>query len=67
MLIVILKDYSGINRYKSFRSLDYQFGCMQSPPPLDVPIEFIGKDPKAKEVQWEDNGVLVNFMDMEVF
>lgn len=40
---------------------------MQSPPPLDVPLEFIGKDPKAKEVHWEDDGVLVNFMDMEVF
>jgi hypothetical protein len=67
MLILILKDCSGINRNKSFRGLDLMFACMQSPPPLDVPLEFIGKDPDAKEVGWEDDGVLVNAMDMGVF
>jgi len=40
---------------------------MQSPPPLDAPLQFIGKDPKSKELQWDDDGVLVHSMDMEIF
>lgn len=40
---------------------------MQSPPPLEVPLKLIGKDPKAKDVNWEDDGVLVNSIDMEIF
>ncbi|KAI3830560.1 hypothetical protein MKW92_016085 [Papaver armeniacum] len=31
--------------------------CM-SPPPLDAPLQLIGKDSKAKDIQWEDDGVL---------
>lgn len=40
---------------------------MQSPPKLDMPLELIGKDPKAKDVTWEDDGVLVNPTDVELF
>ena len=40
---------------------------MQSPPPLDVPLQFIGKDPAAKDKKWEDDGVLITSMDMDIF
>lgn len=40
---------------------------MQSPPPLDVPLQLIGKDPKAKDLNWEDDGVLVSTIDMDIF
>lgn len=31
---------------------------MQSPPPLEAPLKLIEKDPNAKDVQWDDEGVL---------
>lgn len=40
---------------------------MQCPPSLEAPLELIVKDPKAKDVNWEDDGVLVNSIDMEIF
>lgn len=40
---------------------------MQCPPSLGAPLELIEKDPKAKDVNWEDDGVLVNSIDMEIF
>lgn len=40
---------------------------MQSPPPLDAPLQLIYKDLKAKDVKWEDDGVLVNSVDMDIF
>lgn len=40
---------------------------MQSPPPLDVALQLIGKDPKAKELKWEDDGVLLSSNDMDIF
>ncbi|KAA3463057.1 phototropin-2-like [Gossypium australe] len=42
------------------------FAC-QSPPPLEVPLEFTGKDSDAKEVNWEDDGVLLSSIDMDIF
>ncbi|KAG8391023.1 hypothetical protein BUALT_Bualt01G0144900 [Buddleja alternifolia] len=33
--------------------------CM-SPPPLDAPLELIGKDADAKDINWSDDGVLVH-------
>lgn len=47
--------------------LTIRFDCMQSPPPLDAPLQCIGKDPDAKEIGWEDDGVLVHSMDLDVF
>lgn len=41
--------------------------CLQSPPPLEVPLQPIGIDPKAKDISWEDDGVLVNATDMDIF
>lgn len=40
---------------------------MQSPPSLEAPLDLIGKDPNAKDISWEDDGVLVNAIDLEVF
>lgn len=50
-----------------FEYLTYYVASMQNPPPLDMPIELIAKDPKAKEVTWEDDGVLVNALDVDIF
>lgn len=38
--------------------------CMQTPPPLDVPLQLIGKEAGAKDVNWDDDGVLVNPMEL---
>jgi len=40
---------------------------MQTPPPLEVPLKLIGKEPVAKDIKWEDDGVLVNSIDMDIF
>jgi hypothetical protein len=40
---------------------------MQSPPPLDVPLQFIGIDPTAKDKKWEDDGVLTSSIDLDIF
>lgn len=37
---------------------------MQNPPELDVPFQLIEKDPNAKDVNWDDEGVLVHSMDI---
>lgn len=40
---------------------------LKTPPPLEAPLELIKKDPKAKDVKWEDGGVLVSSMDLDLF
>lgn len=40
---------------------------VQMPPPLETPLKLIGKDVKGKDVGWEDDGVLVSSMDMDIF
>ncbi|XP_065637029.1 phototropin-2 isoform X1 [Quercus suber] len=65
-----LGSNTGANEIKGhpfFRGINWPLIRCTSPPLLDVPLAFIGKDPNAKEVHWEDDGVLVNSMDMEVF
>ncbi|KAF2286355.1 hypothetical protein GH714_015253 [Hevea brasiliensis] len=48
--------------------LSFMASCKpQSPPPLDVPLQLIVKDPKAKDVSWEEDGVLESSIDMEIF
>ena len=41
-------------------------GWLQVPPPLVAPLRIIEKDPKAKDIKWEDDGVLVNSMDIDI-
>nr|AML79597.1 putative LOV domain-containing protein [Krameria lanceolata] len=65
-----LGSNSGANEIKQhpfFRGINWPLIRCMDPPPLDAPLEFIGKDPNAKDVQWEDDGVLVSPLDMDIF
>lgn len=55
-----LGSSSGANDIKQhpfFRGINWPLIRCMSPPPLDVPLQLIGKDPKAKDLLWEDEGV----------
>nr|AML77973.1 putative LOV domain-containing protein [Mammea americana] len=58
-----------IKQHPFFRGINWPLIRCMSPPPLDVPFQLIGKDSKSKDFTWEDDGVLVHSMsmDMEVF
>ncbi|XAR71133.1 Non-specific serine/threonine protein kinase [Bertholletia excelsa] len=61
-----LGSSSGANEIKEhpfFRGINWPLIRCMSPPPLDVPLQLIEKDPKAKDLQWEDDGVLVDSME----
>ncbi|XP_019424314.1 PREDICTED: phototropin-2-like isoform X1 [Lupinus angustifolius] len=59
---------SEIKQHPFFRGINWPLIRNVSPPPLEVPLELIGKDSIAKDVKWEDDGVLVNKLDdMEIF
>nr|AML77191.1 putative LOV domain-containing protein [Papaver rhoeas] len=47
-----------IKEHQFFRGINWPLIRCMSPPPLDAPLELIGKDSKAKDIQWEDDGVL---------
>ncbi|GFY94470.1 phototropin 2 [Actinidia rufa] len=62
-----LGSNSGANEIKQhpfFRGITWPLIRCMSPPPLDVPLQLIGKDPKTKDLQWEDKGVLVHSMEL---
>nr|AML77448.1 putative LOV domain-containing protein [Buxus sempervirens] len=46
-----------------FRGINWPLIRCMTPPPLEVPLQLIGKDSKAKDVQWED-GVLVQSVEL---
>nr|AML77342.1 putative LOV domain-containing protein [Scaevola sp. BC-2016] len=56
---------NAIKEHPFFRGINWPLIRCMSPPPLDVPLELIGKDPNVKDVKWEDGGVLDD--SMEVF
>ncbi|GMN50154.1 hypothetical protein TIFTF001_019315 [Ficus carica] len=56
-----------IKQHPFFRGISWPLIRCMSPPPLDAPLQLIGKDASAKNVSWDDDGVLVNAMDMEIF
>nr|AML78487.1 putative LOV domain-containing protein [Erythroxylum coca] len=58
---------SEIKQHPFFRGISWPLIRCMKPPPLEVPLKLIGKDPKAKNVEWEDDGVLAHSMDMEIF
>ncbi|KAJ0010331.1 hypothetical protein Pint_33764 [Pistacia integerrima] len=65
-----LGSNSGANEIKQhpfFRGINWPLIRTMSPPPLDAPPELIEKDLKAKDVKWEDDGVLVNPVDLDLF
>ncbi|CBI37708.3 unnamed protein product, partial [Vitis vinifera] len=63
-----LGSTSGANEIKQhlfFRGINWPLIRCMNPPPLDVPLELIGKESKAKDAQWDDEGALAH--SMEVF
>ncbi|XP_038995932.1 phototropin-2-like isoform X1 [Hibiscus syriacus] len=65
-----LGSRTGANEIKEhpfFRGINWPLIRCMSPPPLEVPLELIGKESESKEVNWEDDGVLVNSIDMDIF
>ncbi|XP_034681382.1 phototropin-2 [Vitis riparia] len=63
-----LGSTSGANEIKQhlfFRGINWPLIRCMNPPPLDVPLELIGKESKAKDAQWDDEGALAR--SMEVF
>ncbi|RDX69489.1 Phototropin-2, partial [Mucuna pruriens] len=47
-----------IKQHPFFRGINWPLIRNMTPPPLDVPLQLIGKDPMAKDLKWEDDGVL---------
>ncbi|KAJ0010168.1 hypothetical protein Pint_33968 [Pistacia integerrima] len=65
-----LGSNSGANEIKQhpfFHGINWPLIRTMSPPSLDAPFELIEKDLKAKDVKWEDDGVLVNPVDLDLF
>ncbi|XP_056170082.1 phototropin-2 isoform X1 [Syzygium oleosum] len=56
-----------IKQHPFFRGINWPLIRCMSPPPLEVPLQLIRKDPKAKDVHWEDDGVLTSSMEMDIF
>ncbi|KAK7346225.1 hypothetical protein VNO80_20740 [Phaseolus coccineus] len=56
-----------IKQHPFFRGITWPLIRNMTPPPLDVPLKLIGKEPVAKDIKWEDDGVLVNSIDMDIF
>nr|AML78535.1 putative LOV domain-containing protein [Pittosporum resiniferum] len=53
-----------IKEHPFFRGINWPLIRCMNPPPLDAPLELIGKESSDKEVQWEDDGVLVTSIDL---
>ncbi|KAH7518222.1 hypothetical protein FEM48_Zijuj09G0148600 [Ziziphus jujuba var. spinosa] len=65
-----LGSNSGANEIKQhpfFRGINWPLIRCMSPPSLEAPLCLIRKDPKAKDISWEDDGVLVNSIDLDIF
>ncbi|XP_020535673.1 phototropin-2 isoform X2 [Jatropha curcas] len=65
-----LGSKSGANEIKEhsfFRGINWPLIRCMRPPALEVPLQLIEKDTMAKEVTWEDDGVLDSSVDMDIF
>ncbi|KAJ0266812.1 Phototropin-2 [Hirschfeldia incana] len=56
-----------IKQHAFFRGINWPLIRGMSPPPLETPLHIIEKDPNAKDIKWEDDGVLVNSIDIDLF
>nr|AML78588.1 putative LOV domain-containing protein [Oenothera serrulata] len=56
-----------IKQHPFFRDINWPLIRCMNPPPLEAPLQLIEKDPKAKEVKWEDDGVLSSSMEVDLF
>nr|AML76918.1 putative LOV domain-containing protein [Heliotropium calcicola] len=62
-----LGSNAGANEIKDhlfFRGINFPLIRCMSPPPLDTPIQPIGKEPDTKVVDWDDDGILANPMEL---
>nr|AML76827.1 putative LOV domain-containing protein [Sinningia tuberosa] len=62
-----LGSTSGANEIKEhpfFHGINWPLIRCMSPPPLDAPIQLIGKEQNAKDINWTDDGVLVHPMEL---
>ncbi|KAL3843990.1 hypothetical protein ACJIZ3_001393 [Penstemon smallii] len=53
-----------IKQHPFFRGINWPLIRCMNPPPLDAPLELIGKEADAKDINWEDDGVLTIPMDL---
>nr|AML76283.1 putative LOV domain-containing protein [Heliotropium greggii] len=53
-----------IKQHPFFRGIKWPLIRCMSPPPLEAPLELIGKEPNTKEVDWNDEGVLSHPVDL---
>nr|AML78837.1 putative LOV domain-containing protein [Larrea tridentata] len=56
-----------IKRHPFFRGINWPLIRCMEPPPLDAPLQLIEKDPNTKDIRWEDDGVLVSSIDLDIF
>ncbi|XP_047310369.1 phototropin-2-like [Impatiens glandulifera] len=52
-----------IKQHPFFHGISWPLIRCMEPPPLDVPLQLIDNDPNAKDIQWEDDGVLIHPME----
>ncbi|MCD7469902.1 Phototropin-2 [Datura stramonium] len=55
---------SEIKEHPFFRGIAWPLIRCMTPPPLDAPLQLIGKESGTKEVDWNDDGVLVHPLDV---
>ncbi|KAF8074402.1 hypothetical protein N665_1104s0010 [Sinapis alba] len=55
-----------IKQHAFFHGINWALIRGMDPPPLDTPLRITEKDPNAKDIKWEDDGVLVNSMDIDI-
>ncbi|KAJ0246015.1 Phototropin-2 [Hirschfeldia incana] len=55
-----------IKQHAFFRGINWPLIRGMEPPPLNTPLRITEKDPNAKDIKWEDDGVLVNSMDIDI-
>nr|AML78773.1 putative LOV domain-containing protein [Antirrhinum majus]AML79289.1 putative LOV domain-containing protein [Antirrhinum majus] len=53
-----------IKQHAFFRGINWPLIRGMTPPPLDAPLQLIGKEPGAKDINWTDDGVLDNAMEL---
>ncbi|CAN1305121.1 PHOT2 [Linum perenne] len=56
-----------IKQHPFFRGIKWPLIRCMSPPVLEVPLELIGKEARGNVVSWEDDGVLTQSMDLDIF
>nr|AML79057.1 putative LOV domain-containing protein [Nyssa ogeche] len=62
-----LGSSSGANEIKQhlfFRGINWPLIRCMIPPPLDAPLQLIGKDPNIKDAQWEAEGGVAHSMEL---